>query len=418
MRHGKATWVWLMAAWLLAACGSYVRPGDGSAPQPDATLPDGGGCVLAGGRVLGIGESFFDGCNTCSCGAGGVLACTARACPEDVVVPPPPACVAPDGSRVDLGDSWRSPDGCTECFCDMSASLSCAMRSDCFDAGPPPPVCFAPDGTAIPFGTRALTRDFCQVCACLMAGAPPLCSASGDARCFDAGGPTVCRAPDGTAFAVGTTWTSRDRCTSCVCRRDGTTSCGTSPTCVPDAAVSCVDPSGAAVPVGACFANGCLSCCCTAAGLQCMPSGAPGCMDGGVPPPVCNSVTPSPFSVPLRVVMGAPPAATGGTIPDGYYTLRDFVSYNGGSGTGTVRYAVQVTRGTMQFVVIAPGSPTVIRANFSFTTGGTLIRLTPTCSDGSMAGPGAGQYSVRATGFDLFIDTGSAGQVQQMTFSR
>lgn len=153
-------------------------------------------------------------------------------------------------------------------------------------------------------------------------------------------------------------------------------------------------------------------------GLQCMPSGAPGCIDGGVPPPVCNSVAPSAFNVVPRSVMGSPPAATGGTIADGYYTLRDLISYNGSSiGPGTVRYAVQVTRGSMQFVVVASGGPS-LRANFSYTTGGTLIRLTPTCSDGSMAGPGAGQYSVRPTGFDLFIDSGSAGQVQHMVFSR
>lgn len=419
MRHGgRATWIVVMAAWLLAACGAYVRPGDGGESRPDVTLPDGGGCVLPGGRVLAVGESFFDGCNTCSCGPGGLLACTARACPEDVVVPPPPMCSAPDGTPVEVGASWRSPDGCTECFCDMSASLSCARRSDCFDAGPPPPVCFAPDGTPVPLGARVLSRDFCLACTCPMPGGPAACAPSRDPRCFDAGGPTVCRAPDGTAFAVGTTWTSRDRCTSCVCRPDGTTSCASNPGCFADAGV-CVDPGGAPVPVGACFANGCLSCCCTAMGLQCTPSGAPGCIDAGGPPPVCNSVAPSAFTVIPRSVMGVPPAATGGTIADGYYTLRDLISYNGSSiGPGGVRYAVQVTRGSMQFVVVAPGSPTVVRANFNYTSGGTLIRLTPTCSDGGMAGPGAGQYSVRPTGFDLFIDSGSAGQVQHMVFSR
>jgi hypothetical protein len=117
--------------------------------------------------------------------------------------------------------------------------------------------------------------------------------------------------------------------------------------------------------------------------------------------------------------MGTPPAATGGTIADGYYTLRDLISYNGGSiGPAGVRYAVQVTRGSMQFVVMAPGSSTVVRANFNYTSAGTLIRLTPTCSDGGMAAPGWGQYTVRPTGFDLFIDSGSTGQVQHMVFSR
>jgi hypothetical protein len=116
--------------------------------------------------------------------------------------------------------------------------------------------------------------------------------------------------------------------------------------------------------------------------------------------------------------MGAPPPATGGTIADGYYTLRDIIAYNARAiDLGSVRYAVQVTRGTMQFVVMASGGR-FQRANFSYTTSGTFIRLTPTCSDGSMAGPGAGQYSVRPGGFDLFINLGNAGQVQQLSFSR
>jgi hypothetical protein len=114
--------------------------------------------------------------------------------------------------------------------------------------------------------------------------------------------------------------------------------------------------------------------------------------------------------------MGLPPPASGGVIPDGEYQLRDLLFYGIASSPGSVRYAVRVTRGTMQFVVVAPGSPTIVRANFAYTIGGTLIRLTPTCSDGGMAGPGSGQFSVRRGGFDLFIDNGGSGEVQQMVF--
>jgi len=37
-------------------------------------------CMDNEGRLIKEGESFFDGCNTCSCGSGGSLACTEKAC--------------------------------------------------------------------------------------------------------------------------------------------------------------------------------------------------------------------------------------------------------------------------------------------------------------------------------------------------
>lgn len=361
--------------------------------------------------MVGIGESFFDGCNTCFCGPGGVLGCTARAC-LDVTEPPPPMCVAPDGSSVPLGANWSSPDGCTQCFCDMSGSLSCATRSDC--PMPPPPACLAPDGTPVPVGASVLTANFCLRCSCSMPGQPATCVASRDPRCGDGGSPTVCRAPDGSSIAVGAVWVSPDSCTRCLCQPTGRTACSTDPSCMPDAGV-CVDPSGSPIPVGACFADTCRQCCCTASGLSCREIGGPGCADSGVPT-ACNNVAPSTLNVTPRAAMGLPPPASGGVIPDGEYQLRDLIFYRLAPTMGSVRYAVRVTRGTMQFNVMAPGSPTTVRANFAYTTGGTLIRLTPTCSDGGMAGPGSGQFSVRRGGFDLFIDSSGSGQVQHMVF--
>lgn len=359
-------WALLALAWMTAACGASVRPGDGSMSTTDATVPD-GGCVGPGGRVLREGESFSDGCNACFC-SGGALSCTGRVC--DDVVEPQPICVAPDGTPVPVGGEWTSADTCTQCFCQMDATLACASRSDCFDGGPPPPSsCFAPDMTPVPVGTRVLTRDFCFACTCNPPGGGPAnCVASGDSRC---------------------------------------------PSTPPPPPV-CVDPSGSALPVGACFREACRQCCCTPVGLQCRPSSDPGCSDAG--PPACNSVPVSPLPVMARAVMGRPPMATGGTIADGYYVLTQLLSYGGGIGGPSVQYAVQVTGATMQFSVVS-GS-TSVRANFSYTIGGTLIRLTPTCSDGGMTNMGAGQFSARAAGFDLFIDSGSPGQVQQLTFAR
>jgi hypothetical protein len=48
----------------------------------------GGGCTF-GGMTYPVGASFpaGDGCNTCSCTAGGQVACTLRACPPDAGAP-------------------------------------------------------------------------------------------------------------------------------------------------------------------------------------------------------------------------------------------------------------------------------------------------------------------------------------------
>jgi hypothetical protein len=59
--------------------------GDGGAdasPSDAGPAPDGVVVCTYNGTTLLPGESVFDGCNTCSCGEGGVLMCTARACPE------------------------------------------------------------------------------------------------------------------------------------------------------------------------------------------------------------------------------------------------------------------------------------------------------------------------------------------------
>jgi hypothetical protein len=400
-------------AWLMAACGAVVRPpGDGGV-LPDTGVMDGGvRCIGPGGRVIPAGESFFDGCNTCFCGTDGNLACTARAC---VDARPPVSCTMPDGTTIGAGSTWTSRDGCTVCGCEFDGTSSCAMRSDCFDAGPPPPppACIAPDMTPLPVGGSWASRDGCTQCTCTPRGL----SCATNPRCVgpDAGPPVVCRAPDGSALPVGGSWRSPDGCTACVCDRSGSLACSRDPRCVPDAGVACVDRGGRPIPVGACFADTCESCCCTAMGLSCRPSGAPGCTDAGVPPGECNAIPGSTVSVTARTNPGVPPAATGGTILDGYYTLREFTMYGSSSVPGvTLRYAVQVTRGAMNFVVDTAGSPQ-LRANFSYVFGGTLIRLTPTCG---MGGPGSGQFSARADGFELFIDSGSPGQVQRMLFLR
>lgn len=357
-------WALVAFAWMTVACGASVRPGDGSMSTPDATVPD-GGCVAPGGRVLREGESFSDGCNACFC-SGGTLSCTGRIC--DDVVQPQPVCSAPDGTPVPVGGEWSSPDGCTQCVCQMGAALTCASRSDCFDGGPAPQACFAPDMTRVPVGSRVLTRDFCLACTCdAPGGGPAVCFPSGDSRCPSTPPPL------------------------------------------------CTDPGGRPIPVGSCFTEPCRQCCCTNAGVMCRPSSDPRCADAG--PPSCNTVAQSPVLVMPRAVAGRPPTATGGVINDGYYVLTELLTFGGATPMlPSLRYAVQVRGATMQFAV--QSGTMSLRANFSVAVGGALIRLTPTCSEGGTTGMGSGQFTARATDFDLFIDSGGGGQVQQMRFAR
>ena len=76
------------------ACTTMIclSPGGDGSPGQDASPFDGcaaadEGCVYSGG-VLAVGESHADGCSTYSCMAGGSLTCTANACPaSDASVP-------------------------------------------------------------------------------------------------------------------------------------------------------------------------------------------------------------------------------------------------------------------------------------------------------------------------------------------
>lgn len=132
---------------------------------------------------------------------------------------------------------------------------------------------------------------------------------------------------------------------------------------------------------------------------------------------MCNTIAPSMVFAPLRVLRGLPPAATGGTIADGYYQLREINFYGVSSPPPfmSVRWAAQVTRGRMEFVIEPGGPGSEQRASFDFMTGGNLFRLVAVCGEGVSSA--AGQYSARSTGFDLFID-GDRGETQQLVFSR
>jgi hypothetical protein len=70
------------------------------------------------------------------------------------------------------------------------------------------------------------------------------------------------------------------------------------------------------------------------------------------------------------------------------------------------------------FVVMKAGSSRCFHDDFNYTTSGSRIRFTPTCSDTGTVSLGVGQYSVRPTGFDLLFDTDIPGRVRHWVFAR
>lgn len=98
--------------------------------------PPGKGCEISG-KWLEPGTSYFDGCNTCSCGPDGSVACTARACQDPVPPTPPPTPGYCDvsGKRLEAGASYF--DGCNTCTCGKDGQIFCTERA--CDANLPAP---------------------------------------------------------------------------------------------------------------------------------------------------------------------------------------------------------------------------------------------------------------------------------------
>jgi hypothetical protein len=82
--------------------------------------PDGEVCEY-GGETYAEGDSFAstDGCNSCSCEAGGSVACTEIACNTTT-------CEI-DGTTYQVGDTWQLE--CNTCSCDSSGDVACTAQA-------------------------------------------------------------------------------------------------------------------------------------------------------------------------------------------------------------------------------------------------------------------------------------------------
>jgi hypothetical protein len=363
----------------LTACGVSVRPEDGGpvsdAPPadtfregPDTATGDGGpldvplpppSCALPDGRRIAVGESAFDGCNTCYCQMGGVLGCTTRACPDGGP--------APNGSILRPGESTF--DGCNTCICRGDGTLSCTARI-CPDDPPP----------------------------------------------FDGG--AVCRLPDGRFLRPGES--SFDGCNSCLCNRDGSLSC-TMRFCpdagpIPDAGV-CVTADGRVLRPGESTFDGCNSCFCGSdARLSCTTRI---CDDAGMPDAgTCNSI---PLMGPVPMISASstrPPPPTGGTLLDGRYELVSGTIYGSPGGAPSIgRMTVQIAAGVWQMAVEGmPGGPAQ-RTTYWYMTSGTSMTLALVCGGGGGPAPTFG-YDANPMILNMHIPTSPGSEFHLLLIRR
>lgn len=199
-----------------------VAPVDRPSTQACA-LPLGGTCPVGTSCPAG------DGCNTCACGAGGVLACTGSVCPRD------------------------------------AGSTTCRSTADC----PAGQLCDGPAGCAVPWTCRprseSCTMDLAPFCGC--DGTTFSESSTCPGRPYRHMGPCsmsiiACVLPSGARCPLNNTCPSGDGCNDCTCGPPAVLRCTTRP-CAFDAGPprpqcssvidcrpgeECAGPEGCAVP--------------------------------------------------------------------------------------------------------------------------------------------------------------------------
>jgi len=187
-------------------------------------------------RRLNVGETFSDGCNTCTCLEDGNVACTERACTDGCFY---------NGTEYRVGDSFPADDGCNTCFCGEDGNVGCSEMACPVDlcgealCDSIPPECDEGTIPAVQFGCwtgECIDEEICRAPADLCGPAfcdmaPPVCEDSQipavqngcyTGECIAAERCEACVTEDGQTIARGETAPfANDPHCSWTCSADG-----------------------------------------------------------------------------------------------------------------------------------------------------------------------------------------------------
>ena len=178
----------ILSSLIAGGCASWVVPNERASTRDaavsDASVTDAStGCLLPNGSVCPFGTSCpaGDGCNSCTCTAGGPLACTTEVCTttcrSSADCAPGLACTGPAG----CGTPWTCQPG-SGCLTVLSTWCDCAGNTFSTPDGCPgrpynhagpceTPVADA--GVCAPLGAICNTGSDCCTGYCMSRGAPP-----------------------------------------------------------------------------------------------------------------------------------------------------------------------------------------------------------------------------------------------------
>ncbi|XP_029731726.2 kielin/chordin-like protein [Aedes albopictus] len=160
-----------------------------------------------------------DDCNSCFCTETGIAACTQKACINFSSLKPKRAIAAqPPKQDCVPGTSFKSADGCNDCFCTDTGIAACTMKF-CFNTKTKRDTAMQPPKKDCVPGTSFKSADGCNDCFCTETGI----AACTMKFCFNTR--TKRDTPPEENCVPGTTYKHADGCNDCTCIQPGKAIC-------------------------------------------------------------------------------------------------------------------------------------------------------------------------------------------------